>query len=81
MFYKRFKDGRISLEDHERSGRLATAITHENEARVRALLNQVRHMSLRMLADEININKNSVAMILKEKMHRRKVCSRFSLIF
>lgn len=76
-WYKRFKDGRTSLEDDERSGRPTTAVTDENETRVRALLKQDRHMSLRMLSDKLNISKNSVGMILKEKMHRRKVCSRF----
>ncbi|XKL67568.1 hypothetical protein PGB90_003059 [Kerria lacca] len=72
-----FKKDRESLEDDERSGRPSTTVTNENEARVRALLKQDCHMSLRMLADELNMSKDSVALILKEKMNRRKVCSRF----
>jgi hypothetical protein len=75
-WYEWFKDGRISLDD-ERSGRPTTAVTDENKARVHALLNQDRHMSFRTLADQLNISKDSVAIILKEKMQRRKVCSRF----
>ncbi len=35
------------------------------------------HMSIQMLADKLNMGKDSVAMDLKEKMHRRKVCSQF----
>ncbi|KAL3275625.1 hypothetical protein HHI36_020378 [Cryptolaemus montrouzieri] len=58
--------GRESLEDDEGSGRPSTAVTEENEARVRALLNQDCHMSLRMLAQELNMSKDSVALILKK---------------
>ncbi|KAL3281282.1 hypothetical protein HHI36_004495, partial [Cryptolaemus montrouzieri] len=63
--------GRESLEDDERSGRPSTAVADEQEARVRALLDQDCHMSLRMLADELNMSEDSVALILKEKMNRR----------
>ena len=80
-WYKRFKDGRQSLGDDERSGRPSTAVTDDNEARVRALMARDRHMSIRMIADELNLGKDSVATILKEKMHRRKVCSRICSAF
>jgi hypothetical protein len=69
--------GKTSLENDERNGWPTTVVTNENEARVRVLLNQDRHISLKMLAAELKISKDSMAMILKEKMHRRKVCLRF----
>lgn len=47
-WFKRFKDGRRSLEDDDRACCPSTAVTNENEQRVRALLNNDRHMSLRM---------------------------------
>jgi len=35
LWYKRFKDGRKSVDDDERSGRPSTSITPENIAEVR----------------------------------------------
>jgi len=35
LWYKRFKDGRKSLDDDERSGRISTSTTPENIAKVR----------------------------------------------
>ena len=35
LWYKRFKDGRTSVDDDERSGRPSTSTTPENVAKVR----------------------------------------------
>lgn len=59
-WFSRFKKGRESL-DVERTGWPLSAVTDENEAGVRALLKQDCHMSHRMLADELNMSKDSVA--------------------
>jgi hypothetical protein len=37
LWYKRFKDGRKSADDDERSGRTSTSTTPENIAKVREL--------------------------------------------
>ncbi len=55
-WHKLFKDGRQLLEDNERIGQLSTAVTDENEARVLALQMKDHHMSIRMLAGELNIS-------------------------
>ena len=36
-----------------------------------------RHLSLRMLADEVNIGKDTVRKIVVEDLRKRKICSRF----
>jgi len=41
------------------------------------LLLQNRHLSLRMLADEVNIGKDTVRKIVVEDLLKRKICSRF----
>ncbi len=66
IWYKWFKNGMHSLEDNERTGWL-TAVIDENEARVHVLLMKDHHMSIQILADELNMGKDSVALVLKEK--------------
>jgi len=41
------------------------------------LLLQNRHLSLRMLADEVNIGKDTVRKIVVEDLLKRKICSHF----
>ena len=41
------------------------------------MLLQNRHLSLRTLADEVNIGKNIVRKILVEDLRKQKICSRF----
>ncbi len=48
----------LALEDDERMDWLSTAVTNENEARVHALMMKDHHMSIRMLADELNMGED-----------------------
>ena len=41
------------------------------------LLLQNRHLSLRMLADKVNIGKDTVRKSVVEDLRKRKICSRF----
>ncbi len=75
MWYKRFKDSR------EKLGQSSTGVNYENEARVYALLMRDCHMCIRMLAGKLNMGKDRVAIVLKEKIHRKKVYSQFVLHF
>jgi response regulator of citrate/malate metabolism len=45
--------------------------------KISQLLLQNCHLSLRMLADEVNIDKDTVRKILVEDMRKRNICSRF----
>ena len=56
--YGRFRDGREDIEDDPRSGR-STECRNDNNVEISQLLLQNRHFSLRMLADEVNIGKDS----------------------
>lgn len=76
-WWKRFKEGRETLEDDERCGRPATAVHNENVTKVRTLLLSQPHLTVRALAEELRIGKDAVRTILTQRMNRRKVCARF----
>jgi len=56
----RFRDGREDIEDDPRSGRPTQCRNDNNVEKISEMLFQSRHLSLRMLADEVNIGKDTV---------------------
>jgi transposase len=76
-WYGRFRDGREDIEDDSRSGRPTECHSDNNVEKISQLLHQNRHLSLRMLADEVNIGKDTVRKIVVEDLRKRKICSRF----
>ena len=48
---KRFSEGRESVTDEERSGRLATSRTEENIANFRQILRENRRLTVRSIAE------------------------------
>jgi len=76
-WYARFRDGREDVNDNARSGRPLTARTPENVESVRHLLTEDRHTTLQMIADRLNIGKETVHRIVTEDLGKRKICARF----
>ena len=76
-WYGRFRDGREDIEDDPRSGRPTECRNDNNVEKISQLLLQNRHLLLRMLADEVNIGKDTVKKIVVEDSRKRKICSRF----
>ena len=66
QWYGRFHDGREDIEDGPRSGRPTECCNDNNIEKISQLLLQKRHLSLRMLADEVNIGKDTVRKIVVE---------------
>ncbi len=56
-WFCRFQEGHKSVEDEARAGRPRTSQTVNNIKRVHAVLKTDRQMSIRMLADDLNITK------------------------
>jgi len=54
-WYGQFHHGREDIEDDPRSGRPTEYCNDNNVQKISQLLLQYRHLSLRMLADEVNI--------------------------
>jgi len=73
---KRFSEGRESVTDEERSGRPATSRTEENIAKVRQIVRENRRLTVRSIAEQVNIDRETVRKILTEDLDMRKVCAR-----
>ena len=56
-WHKAFNDGRESVEDEQRAGRPSTSRTENNVARVKAVLDRDRHLSVRLIAEEVGLMK------------------------
>jgi len=75
-WYARFRGGREDVKDDARSGRPSTARTDENVESVRRLLTEDRRITLQMIADRLNIGKETVRRIVTEDLGKRKICAR-----
>ncbi|XP_004683275.2 PREDICTED: putative uncharacterized protein FLJ37770 [Condylura cristata] len=75
-WYKRFKEGREDVRDDARSGRPVTHRTDENIQKVKDLVCSNRQLTVRMMAEELNLDKETVRLILKENLKMRKVSAK-----
>jgi hypothetical protein len=58
-WYGRLRNGRKDIEDDPKSGRPTECCNDNNVENISQLLLQNRQLSLRMLADEVNIGKDT----------------------
>nr|XP_045001724.1 protein GVQW3 isoform X2 [Jaculus jaculus] len=75
-WHKRFKEGREDIRDDARSGRPITHRTDENIRKVKDLVCSNRQLTVRMMAEELNLDKETVRLILKENLNMRKVSAK-----
>ena len=75
-WHKRFKNGREEVEDDRKSGRPSTSKTDENIDRVRQLVRSDRRLTVRMIAEELGMNRETVRTILVQELGMRKVCAK-----
>jgi len=61
---KHFSEGRESVTDEERSGRPATSRTEENIAKIRQFVRENHRLTVRSIAEQVNINTETVRKIL-----------------
>jgi len=73
---KRFSEGSESVTDEERSERPATSRTEENIAKVRQFLRENRRLTVRSIAEQVNIDRETVRKILTDDHDKRKVCAK-----
>jgi len=69
---KRFAEGRGSVTDEEGSGRR----TEEKIAEVRQIVRENRRLTVRSIAEQVNIGRETVRKILTEDLDMRKVCTK-----
>ncbi|GFU27232.1 protein GVQW3 [Trichonephila clavipes] len=74
--FKRFKDGRQDVEDDSWPGRPSTSKTDENVEKVASLIRPDRRLSIRAIAETVNIDKECVRKILHDNLNMQKVCAK-----
>nr|CAH7723476.1 unnamed protein product [Callosobruchus chinensis] len=71
-WHKRFSEGREEVEDDERTGRPVTSRIEENIKKVNEIVRKDRRLSLRMISDLSNIDRETVRKILHEDLKMTK---------
>ncbi|GFV58571.1 hypothetical protein TNCV_2897481 [Trichonephila clavipes] len=77
MLVRRFSKSRESVSDNPRSGRLVTSVRDENIEKVRKLITKGRQLTVHVIADELQINRESMRQILSQNLGMRKMCYRY----
>jgi hypothetical protein len=75
--FSRFKAGRTSVEDDERSGRPSTSKTEANIEKVRQAVHEDRRQSIQDIASSVGISYGSCQSILTENLNMRRVAEKF----
>jgi len=76
-WFRRFKEGRTSVESNPRSGRLSASRNEEMIAKVRTIVRNSRRLTVREIADDCGISVGSCGVILTDDLHMKRVCAKF----
>ena len=76
-WFKRFREGKETTENAPRSGRSSTSRTPEIIEKVRQMLVQDRRLTLRLIAEELGISKDTAHTIFRDDLGEWKICSQF----
>ena len=76
-WYARFKSGVETIEDEARAGRPFSVRNEGLIAKVRKRIQEEHCVTVRMVADEFGVNRETIRQILVENLGKRKVASRF----
>ena len=71
-WFKRFREGREEIGDDQRPGRPSTSKTGANIEKVGEILRQNRRLSIRAVAELVNIDKETVRQILHNNFNMKK---------
>jgi len=77
QWHARFKRGRTSLEDDERSGRTSTSSTPKNVETIRRLVHEDRRRTIKDIAKIVNVSYGTVQTILTCDLNRHHVAAKF----
>ena len=75
-WHRRFKEGRVDVQDDPRSGEPKTQRADTNVDRVRTLVRSDRRLGVRVISEELNMNRELLRQILKEDLGVRKISAR-----
>jgi len=74
-WHRRFKEGQ-DVQDDPRSGQPKTQRADANVDRVRTLVHSDQRLGVRVIAEELNMNRETVRQIVKEDMGMRKISAK-----
>jgi len=74
--HKMFSEGRNLVEDKQRCGRQSATRTVDNTAWVRKLLRSDRRLTIKMITDEVNMDRETIRLVLSEELGMRKICTK-----
>jgi len=76
-WFGRFKNGRTSTANDDRSGQPSTATTHSKVEQVQAAVNQDRRRTIHDLCAEVGIGYGSCQRILTEQLNMHRIAAKF----
>ena len=74
-WHKLFSEGRESAKD-DRPSRPRTVVTDDNTEKVRDVIRKDRRLDVRAVAEEVNLDRESVRRVLREELNMTKVCAK-----
>jgi len=76
-WHARFRRGRTSLEDDERSGRPSTSSTPKNVETIRRLVHEDRQRTIKDIVAIINVSYGTVQTVLTCDLNMHRVATKF----
>ena len=77
-WHRQFKEGQ-DVQDNPRSGQPKMQMTDGNVDRVKNLVRSDRRLSMRVIVEELNMNRETVRQIVKEDLGMRKFPQKWCL--
>ena len=75
--HKRFKEGRESVRNDERCGRIKEGITQELIDQIKNFIDKDRRVSIETISAEFDVSMGTVHTIICEELKIRKICAKF----
>ena len=72
-----FKSGRTSIKDDPKSGQPSSSTGDDHIEKVRSVIRENRHLTIREVSEEVGICKSSCHTILTEKLKMHRVAAKF----
>ena len=74
-WHKRFHEGRTDVGDDKRSRRPTISKTTNNNRESEKIVREDRRLSIRLIAERMSIDKETVWQVLNENLRMTKVCA------
>ena len=77
QWHARFKTGRTSVDDDERTGRPTSCTTPETVARIQKIIRQDRRLTIRDIAEEVEVGYGTCQRVLTQELGMHRVAAKF----